>query len=85
MTIEVTLNSEMEARLLAEAKAQGVPLEKAAERLLALALASASGPQGALTIAEFRVLLKDLAEGSAQLPDLPTETFTRESFYQDRS
>jgi len=31
-------------------------------------------------------MLKSLASGSEEgLPNLPTETFTRESFYEDRS
>jgi hypothetical protein len=34
MTIRVERNPEMEARLVAEARSQGVPLEKLAERLL---------------------------------------------------
>jgi hypothetical protein len=34
MTIRVELNPEMEARLVAEARSQGMPLEKLAERLL---------------------------------------------------
>ena len=38
MTIRVELNPETEARLVAEARSQGVPLEKLAERLLKQAL-----------------------------------------------
>jgi hypothetical protein len=33
MTIQVDLNPETEARLIAKARARGVPLEKPAERL----------------------------------------------------
>ena len=46
MTIQVELNPEAEAQLVAEARAQGIPLEKVAERLLQEALASRSVPQG---------------------------------------
>lgn len=81
MTIKVELGPDLEARLLEEAKSQGIPMAKAAERLLAQALTQRSGATGTLTVAEFRAMLGALAEGAANLPDLPTETFTRESFY----
>jgi hypothetical protein len=84
MTIQVELNAEMEARLVAEARAHGTPLEKVAERLLEEALASRSVPQGNLTVEEFHMMLVALAEGSEKLPNLPTESFTRQSFYEDR-
>lgn len=84
MTINLELNPEMEARLTAEAQSQGIPLAKAAERLLAQALGQRSGPPGTLTVSEFRAMLASLAEGSDNLPDLPTEAFTRESFYRDQ-
>jgi hypothetical protein len=85
MTIHVELNAEMEARLVAEARAHGTPLEKVAERLLEEALASRSIPQGNLTVEEFHMMLVALAEGSEKLPNLPTESFTRQSFYEDRA
>lgn len=85
MTLQVKLNPETEARLAAEARAQGLSLEKAAERLLQEALSSRTGPQGNLTVEEFHAMLGALAAGSEQLPDLPTQSFTRESFYEDRA
>jgi hypothetical protein len=85
MTIQVELNSEAEARLVAEAKAQGLPLEKVAERLLQEALASHSSPQGRLSVKEFHAMLDALAKGSEKLPNLQTEGFTRASFYEDRT
>lgn len=84
MTIHVELNPEIEAQLAAEARAQGIPLEKVAERLLQEALASRSVLQGNLSADEFHAMLKSLAACSDELPNLPTESFTRESFYQDR-
>lgn len=83
MTIHVELNPETEEQLVAEARAQGMPLEKMAERLLREALASRSLPQGNLSVDEFHLMLKSLAAGSEELPNLPTESFTRESFYED--
>ena len=84
MTIRVALNPETEARLVAEARSQGVPLEKLAERLLKQALFANSVPHGALTVDEFHHMLEGMAEGSEKLPNLPTESFSRESFYEDR-
>ena len=84
MTIKLELDPQLEARLMEEAKSQGVPMAKAAESLLAQALAQRSGATGMLTVAEFRTMLGALAEGAENLPDLPTETFTRESFYRDQ-
>jgi hypothetical protein len=81
MTLNVEINSETAARLLAEAQAQGMSLEKVAERLLLEALASRAVPSGALTVAEFHAMLESLRAGSEDLPNLPTESFTRESFY----
>jgi hypothetical protein len=84
MTIQVELNPDVEARLTAEALAQGIPLEKAAERLLQEALASRFALQPNLSLDEFHAMLKSLAAGSEALPSLPTDSFTRESFYEDR-
>jgi len=85
MTIHVELDPEAAARLLAEAQAQGMSLEKVAERLLHEALASRAVPSGNLTVSEFRAMLQSLRAGSENLPNLSTESFTRENFYQDRA
>jgi hypothetical protein len=85
MTIHVELDLEAAARLLAEAEAQGLPLETIAERLLQEALAARVVPKGSLTVGEFHEMLQALRTGSENLPDLPTESFTRESFYEDRA
>ncbi len=85
MTIQVELNPEIEAQLVAEARVRGIPLEKVAERLLQEALASLSVPQGNLTLEAFHTMLNALSAGSEGLPNLPTESFTRESFYEDRA
>jgi hypothetical protein len=85
MAIQIELNPDIEARLLAQARAQGVSPEKAAERLLEEAVASRDLPQGPLTLEEFHRMLDALAEDSEKLPNLPTESFTRESFYRDQA
>jgi hypothetical protein len=82
MTIQVELNPELEARLAAEARAHGVSLGKAAERLQQEILASRNGPDGNLTIQEFHAMLNDMAAGSENLPEIPTEAFMRDSFYR---
>jgi hypothetical protein len=84
MTIRVELTPEIEARLIAEARSQGVPLEELAQRLLKEALTPSSLPNGLLTVDEFHRMLEAMAEGSEKLPNLPTESFSRESFYEDR-
>ncbi len=83
MTIQLELDSETEARLIAEARARGVPLEKMAEQLLQEALVSRCATRGNLTLVDFHTMLEGLARNSEHLPNLPTESFTRESFYQD--
>ena len=84
MTIQVEISPEVEARLVAEARAQGIPPEKVAERLLQEALVTRSIPQGNLTVEELHAMLNAIAEGSDKLPKVPTSAFTRESFYEDR-
>jgi len=82
MTIQVELKPEIVAKLTEEARIQGIPLEKAAERLLQQALASRPETTN-LSLEEFHSMLKSLATGSESLPNLPTDSFTRESFYED--
>jgi hypothetical protein len=36
-----------------------------------------------MSIEEFHQMLREMAEGCEKLPNLPTESFTRESFYED--
>ena len=85
MTIRIELNTEMEARLAAQARARGIPLEMAAARLLEEAMASGNRVSADLTVDDFHAMLTLLAEGSEALPDLPTESFTRDSFYEGRA
>ena len=84
MTIQIELNPEMMERLAAEAKAEGIALEEYAERLLREAIAPRAEPQGQLSVAELHAMFKEIAEGSENLPKVPTSAFTRESFYEER-
>jgi hypothetical protein len=84
VTIEVKLSPELEARLTAEAEARGVSLAKLAQIVLEQALSGHRGSDGKLTVEEFHSMSTALAAGSETLPNLPTDSFSRESFYQDR-
>jgi hypothetical protein len=84
MTIRLELTPETEARLKAEARAKGLPLEKVAEQILKEALTERTPARGTMSVEEFHRMLDAMAEGSENLPDLPTESFSRESFYEDR-
>lgn len=84
MTIQVELNPEMEARLVAGAQERGISVEKYAETLLKDAVALHSQPTGKLTVEELHTMLDAIAKGSEKLPNLPTSAFTRESFYEGR-
>ncbi|MGO8815678.1 MAG: hypothetical protein ACLQVG_13595 [Terriglobia bacterium] len=85
MTIQLELNPELGARLAAKARAEGMPLETAAARILEEAMASGFTVSPGLTLGDFHTMLASMAEGSERLPDLSTESFTRVSFYEDRA
>jgi hypothetical protein len=84
MAIQVELNPEMEARLVAGAQERGISVEKYAETLLKDAVALHSQPTGRLSLEKLHAMLDAIAEGSEKLPGLPTSAFTRESFYEGR-
>ncbi|HEX4037755.1 MAG TPA: hypothetical protein VHX37_06830 [Acidobacteriaceae bacterium] len=84
MTIQVEVSPDIEARLIAAAQARGVAPAKYAEILLHDALASSAGGSGKLTLEQFHTMLREIAEGSEKLPQLPTSAFSRESFYEGR-
>jgi hypothetical protein len=68
-------------QLAAEAKAHGVPVEQYVRGLLEkIAVPPAGVPER--SPAEIEAFFASMAEGSERLPALPTDTFTRESFYK---
>ena len=85
MTIQVELNPEVEARLAAKARAEGMPLERAAARILEEAMVSRFTTSSNLTIGDIHTMLASMSEGTECLPKLPTGRFTRERFYEDRT
>lgn len=85
MTIEIELDPELKERLVEAARAHGLAVEEYAEGLLRDAVVLRSRPSGRLSQEELRAMLVAIAEGSEKLPSLPTNAFSRESLYQDRS
>lgn len=83
MTIQVELRPETKARLAAEAAARGIPLEEYAGSVLDRAIASPAGGSGNLSASDVREMLREMAEGAEELPQIPTSAFSRESFYED--
>ena len=81
MTVTVQLEPTLEARLLAEARAQGVPLGA----YLASVITQVSAPRGQpeTTSADFEAALDELAAGCERLPVLPPEAYRRDSIYGD--
>lgn len=85
MTIEVEISPELEASLVAEAALHGMELKSYAGKLLQERQSSSAAAGGKLTREDLHAMLKEVGEGSENLPKLPTSAFTRESFYEDRS
>lgn len=82
MRVTVTIPDQ----IVIEAQARGLPVEVYVQNLVEEAgrksLSSSHSPRAPEQIEAF---FEAMAEGSRRLPALPTESFTRESFYQDRA
>jgi hypothetical protein len=85
MTIRVELNPEMGGQLTAEALARGIALELYAQRLIQEAIASKSKGHTRASQEEFRAFLDALASKAPNVPQLRTETFSREMIYGERA
>jgi len=85
MRIQVEINAEAEERLTAAAKARHVSAEDFAKSVLYQALEVPLQPSGKMTKDQLSAMLREIAEGSENLPQLPTSAFSRESFYAERS
>jgi len=84
MTIVVKLDPETEARLTAEAEANGMAVGE-----YALAVLRSTGPLQSTALEEphsdgLEKMFAALAKESEKLPVLPPEAFERENFYEDR-
>ena len=82
--MQVELKPEIEARLVADASANGVePSVFAGSMIERVYLQTNGGRKPARTPEEVRAWLDSLTQFSDLIPQLPEEAFTRESFYQD--
>ena len=80
MQITVTIPDE----LAALAQARGVSLEVYVQSLIEEAGPKSLSSQRPRTTEQIESFFEAMADGSRNVPDLSTESFTRESFYQDR-
>lgn len=78
MQIKVEISEE----LVALAKNRGVPVETYIQSLLQPGGMEKGRPTR--TTVQIEDFFREMAKGSEQLPKLPTESFTRSSFYGDR-
>jgi hypothetical protein len=85
MTIRVELNPEMERQLAAEALARGIALELHAQRLLQEAMASRRKGRSRASQVEFRAFLDALASKAPNIPQLRSDTFSREMIYGEHA
>ena len=70
--------------IAAQAQVRGLTVEAYVQDLLEKARSEGQHPAHARTREEIQAFFKAMAEGSERLPKLPTGSFTRESFYEDR-
>ncbi len=85
--IQVELSPEVELRLQAYAHAHGVEMESYVKSLIENAVREAPSrpprPRRSGTPRDMDAFFKGMAAYSDEIPVLPEEAFTRESFYQD--
>ena len=74
---------EIPDHLALEAQARGLSLDRRLTALLAEELAGGPRPARRLSREEFGASLDALARYSDEIPSLPDEAFSRESFYED--
>jgi hypothetical protein len=79
MQITVTIPDE----LAAIAQARGISLEAYVQGLVEEAGHKSLSSRRSRTPEQIEAFFEGMAEGSQELPALQTESFTRESFYQD--
>ena len=84
--IQVELKPEIEAQLVADAHAEGVEPSVYAGSVIERAYLRGNGTRKpSRSPEEIRAWLDSLAQFSDQIPQLPEEAFSRESFYRDPS
>jgi len=83
MTIVLDLKPEVEERVVAQAQAQGVPLEIYLAALIEAQVTPLEPPRASLE--QFLAELEAIAEGTDDIPVLPPEALTREAIYGDHN
>ena len=83
MTIQIELDTEVEAQLAAEANAHGVAPEDYVVVLLKRALNAEPRDHTRATPEEVRAILNALASGVPDAPHLRSEIFSRDFIYGD--
>lgn len=82
--IQIELKPEIEARLVADAQAEGVEPSVYAGSMIERVYVRVNGARRpSRKPEEVRAWLDSLTQFSDKIPQLPDEAFTRESFYQD--
>lgn len=81
MTVKLNLKPEVEASLVARARAKGVALD--AYLLGVIEELALAGRTPRASVADFRAALEALAQGAESLPLLAPEAFSRESIYRN--
>ena len=82
MTITVRLEPDVETRLLARARAEGMSLDDYLQGVIAQVATGGGAPK--LSLEEFEAGLDVLAEGSEGLPVLTPDAYRRESIYGEQ-
>jgi hypothetical protein len=87
MALILELPADIERELTRDAQIRGVPVQTLAVSLIGEAFATKTAAPTTVghSAAQIRAWLESLAEFSAQIPAMPTQTFTREMIYSDHS
>ena len=80
--IQVQLSPDVEARVQAQARAQGIAAESLVKKLIEDAIRPVA-PRRSGPVRDMDAFFQAMAANSDKIPVLPDEAFTRESFYQD--
>ena len=84
--LQIELSPDVETRLQAQVRAQGVKAESYVKKLIENAVCSALiRPRRLGAVRDMDVFFKAMAANSDQISQLPDEAFTRESFYRDHN
>ena len=84
MAIQIELSEDAEKRLTEKAKSRGIEASEYARSIVEQALTGSSyNDPGPFTPESAARFIRAMSAGGENLPILPDEAFTRESFYSD--